>query len=243
MGSIDLDLQGHFGLKPTDFRNFDGFYAITRQGFDRESPFSHRMCILGPLRSLLKMGSIDLDLQGHFGLKLTDFRNFDGFYAITRQGFDRESPFSHRMCILGPLRSLLKMGSIDLDLQGHFGLKLTDFRNFDGFYAITRQGFDRESPFSHRMCILGPLRSLLKMGSIDLDLQGHFGLKLTDFRNFDGFYAITRQGFDRESPFSHRMCILGSFRTLSKMGSIDLDLQGHFRQMFTLSYLRNGLID
>ena len=39
------------------------------------------------------------------------------------------------------------------------------------------------------------------------------------------------------------MCILGPFRTLLKMGSIDPDLQGHFRQMFTLSYLRNGLID
>ena len=201
------------------------------------------MCILGPLRTLLKMGSIDLDLQGHFGLKLTDFRKFERVHAITRQGFDRESPFSHRMCILGPLRTLLKMGSIDLDLQGHFGLKLTDFRKFERVHAITRQGFDRESPFSHRMCILGPLRTLLKMGSIDLDLQGHFGLKLTDFRKFERVHAITRQGFDRESPFSHRMCILGPFRTLSKMGSIDLDLQGHFRQMFTLSYLRNGLID
>jgi hypothetical protein len=107
------------------------------------------------------------------------------------------------MCILGPLRSLLKMGSIDLDLRGHFGLKLTDFRNFDGFYAITRQGFDRESPFLHRMCILGPLRSLLKMGSCDLDLQGHFGLKLTDFRKIEHVLAITRQGFELESPNSH----------------------------------------
>ena len=87
-------------------------------------------------------------------------------------------------------------------------------------HAITRQWFDRESPFSHRMCILGPLRTLLEMGSIDLDLQGHFGLKLIDFRKFDCVHAMTRQGFDRESPFS--MCILGPFRTLSKMGSIDL---------------------
>ena len=135
------------------------------------------------------------------------------------------------------------MGSIDLDLQGHFGLKLTDFRKFELVCAITRQGFDLESPFLHRMCILGPFRTLLKMGSIDLDLQGHFGLKLTDFRKFELVCAITRQGFDLESPFLHRMCILGPFRTLLKMGSIDLDLQGHFRQMFNLPYLRNGLID
>ena len=94
--------------------------------------------------------------------------------------------------------------------------------------TITQQGFHLETLFSHRMCIRRPSRGLYKMGSIDLDLQGHFGLKLTDFRNFDGFYAITRQGFDRESPFSHRMWILGPFITLSKMGSIDLDLQGNF---------------
>ena len=88
------------------------------------------------------------------------------------------------------------MGSIDLDLQGHFGLKLTDFCQFELVCAITRQGSDLETPYSHGMCILGPFITLLKMGSIDLDLQGHFGLKQTDFRNFDGFYAITRQGFD-----------------------------------------------
>ena len=64
----------------------------------------------------------------------------------------------------------MKMGSIDLNLQGQFGLKLTDFLKFENVNAITRQGFDRESPFSHRMCILGPFRTLLKMGLIDLDL-------------------------------------------------------------------------
>ena len=101
------------------------------------------------------------------------------YRGITRQGFDRESPFSHRMCILGPFSALLKMGSIDLDLQGHFGLKLTDFCKFDRVHAITRQGFDLGTPFLHRMCILGPFSALLKMGLIDLDLQGHFGL-LTD---------------------------------------------------------------
>ena len=134
------------------------------------------------------------------------------------------------------------MGSIDLDLQGHFGLKLTDFRNFDGFNAITRQGFDRESPFSHRMCILGPFSALLKMGSIDLDLR-HFGLKRVNFHKFELVCAITQQGFDLKSPTSHIMCILGPSSALLKIGSIDLDRQGHFPQMFTLPYLRNGLID
>ena len=81
------------------------------------------------------------------------------------------------------------------------------------------------------------------MGSIDLNLQGHFGLKLTDFRKCELVRAITRQGFDLESPFLHRLCILETFCTLLKMGSIDHDLQGNFCQMFNLPYLRNGLID
>ena len=59
--------------------------------------------------------------------------------------------------------------------------------------TITRQGFKLESPFLHRMCILGPVSALLKMGSIDLDLQGHFGLKWIDFRKFELVHTINRQ--------------------------------------------------
>ena len=71
--------------------------------------------------------------------------------------------------------------------------------------AITRQGFDLEAPFSHRMCILGPFSTLLKMGSIDLDLQGNFGLKLTNLCKSELVCTIIRQGFNLESSFSHRM--------------------------------------
>ena len=76
------------------------------------------------------------------------------------------------------------MGLIDHDLQGHLGLKLTDFRKFELVCAITQQGFHLETLFPHRMCIRRPSRGLYKMGSIDFDLQGHFGLKLTDFCKF-----------------------------------------------------------
>ena len=65
------------------------------------------------------------------------------------------------MCILGASRTLLKMGSIDHDLQGNFGLKLTDFRKCELVCAITREGFDLETPYLHGMCILGPFRTLL----------------------------------------------------------------------------------
>ena len=100
------------------------------------------------------------------------------------------------MCILGPFSALLKMGLIDLDLQGHFGLKRVHFHNFELVCTITQQGFDLDTSSSHRMCILGSFSALLKMGLIDLDLQGHFGLKLTDFRKFELVRMITRQGFD-----------------------------------------------
>ena len=113
--------------------------TITRQGFDLATPSLHRVCILGPSSALLKMGLIDLDLQGNFGLKRVNFRKFELVCAITRQGFDLKSPFLHRMCILGPFRTLLKMGSIDLDLQGHFGLKRVNFCKFELVCAITHQ--------------------------------------------------------------------------------------------------------
>ena len=92
---------------------------------------------------------------------------------------------------LGTLQNAMKMGSIDLDLQGNFGLKLIDFRKFELVSMITRQGFDLESLFLHRMCILGPFRTLLKIGLIHLDLQGPFGLKLIDFRKFELVRTIT----------------------------------------------------
>ena len=88
MGSIDLDLQGHFGLKRVNFRKFEFVCAITQQGFDLETPSSQTTCILGPFSALLKMGLIDLDLQGHFGLERVNFCKFELVCAITRQGFD-----------------------------------------------------------------------------------------------------------------------------------------------------------
>ena len=101
------------------------------------------------------------------------------------------------MGIVGHFRSLLKMGSIDLDIQGHFGLKLIDFIcKLELVREIIRQGFELGSPFLHRMCILGPFRALLKNGSIDFDLSGNFGLKLINFCKIELVCRITHQGFE-----------------------------------------------
>ena len=53
---------------------------------------------------------------------------------------------------------LLKMDVIDLDLQGHFGLKLINFHKFELGHTITRQGFKLESPYLLIICILGPYK-------------------------------------------------------------------------------------
>ena len=54
------------GLKRINFSKFGLFRTITRQGFDLESLLLHRMCIFGPFRTPLKMGSTNIDLQGNF---------------------------------------------------------------------------------------------------------------------------------------------------------------------------------
>ena len=160
--------------------------------------------------------------------------------AITDKDSELESPFSHRMCILGPFSALLKMGLIDLDLQGHFGLKRVNFRKFELVCAITRQWFELESPFSHKMCILGPFNALLNMVLVDLDLQGHFGLKWVNFCKFELGRTIIHSGFKLESPYWLNLNkLIDPYRLLGpsfKTWLIDLDLQGRLRQMFTFSY-------
>ena len=96
--------------------------------------------------------------------------------AITCLVFELGSPNLQRMCILGPFRTLLKTVLIDLDLQGHLGLKRSKSAKNGFVRAITRHVFELGSPNLHQMCILGPFRTLLKMVLIDLYLQGHLGL-------------------------------------------------------------------
>ena len=99
MGLIDLDIHGHFGLKQVNFSKFELVRTITRQELELESPFLHGMGILGPFSALLKMGLIDLGLQGHFRIKGSIFAEFN---LLLRRKY-----------VLG---TLLKMGSFDLDL-------------------------------------------------------------------------------------------------------------------------------
>ena len=58
------------------------------------------------------------------------------------------------------------------------------------------------------------------MAMIDLDPQGHFGLKLTNCSKIWLVLIITHQVFNPETPYSHKTCILELFQMLLKMETI-----------------------
>ena len=88
-----------------------------------------------------------------------------------RQGFKLKSPFMNRMCILGPFRMLSKMGLIDHDFQGHFGLKRVDCLKFELVCTIVQACFELESPFLHIMCIWNLLEPHWKWSRLTLNFE------------------------------------------------------------------------
>ena len=85
-------------------------------------------------------------------------------------------------------QSLLIMGMIDLDLQGHVALKLSILTQNGPFRLITNEGFDLELPSLHQICILAFWLSPLKMVGFDFDLQGQTALRKTDIWRFLPFW-------------------------------------------------------
>ena len=83
--------------------------------------------------------------------------------AITRRVFKLGLPNLHQMCILGPSRTLLKMVLIDLDLQGHLGVKRPKLAQNGLVRTITLHAYELGSPNLHQICILGPSRTLWEM--------------------------------------------------------------------------------
>ena len=62
---------GHWHWPSRSFRPFWLVCMITCNGFELESPNLHQICILGFSQLVLKMGVVDLDLQGHSAIILT----------------------------------------------------------------------------------------------------------------------------------------------------------------------------
>ena len=93
--------------------------------------------------------------------------------TITRHKFELESQNLHQTCVPGYSRLVLRIGVIYLDFQGHFGHFDLKFLQIRIVHVITRHRFWLESPYLHQTSIMWYSRLVLKMGVIDLDLQGH----------------------------------------------------------------------
>ena len=73
--------------------------------------------------------------------------------------------------------SILIMGDLDLNLQGHLALENLEFWQFWLVRAISRKVLDEIWPNLHKICILLSLQHLIILGDLDLHLQGHLGQK------------------------------------------------------------------
>ena len=94
--------------------------------------------------------------------------------AITHQLFKLESPNLDQRCKRPWLRSLLLLGTIDLELQGQIELKTQNLPHFELVRAISHHQLKSVFPNFGQKCILALLRSLLNLGWIDLDVLFYF---------------------------------------------------------------------
>ena len=103
-------------------------------------------------------------------------------------------------CILGSSQMVLYMAVFDLDLQGHFGLKLSKSAQKELVRTITLHAFELGSPDLHQICILGLSRTLLKMALIERDIQGHLGAITVEIVQNWLDPTITRHSIELGSP-------------------------------------------
>ena len=94
--------------------------------------------------------------------------------AISHQLFKLESPNSDQRCKRPWLRSLLFLGTIDLELQGQIELKSQNLSHFELVRARSHHPLKSVFPNFGQRCILALLRFLLNLGWIDLDVLFHF---------------------------------------------------------------------
>ena len=149
---------------------------MTHHRFRLESPNLHQTCILGYSRLVLKMEVIDIDLQDHFCHFDWEFQEIWLVRAMTHHRFwARIIKFTPNM--QSGIRSAVTEGG------GHWPWPS---RSFWPFWlkilgrlacpSITCSGCDRESPNLYQTCNLIYSQLLLKMGLMDLDLQGYLAI-------------------------------------------------------------------
>ena len=128
--------------------------------------------------------------------------------TITHHIFELESPNLHQTCILGYSQLVLKIGVIDLDLQGHFGHFDLEFLEIWVVRTTIRNRFGLEPQNLHQTWIMGYSCLISKIGVSDLDLQGHYGHYDSEFLEIWLVHAITWNGFGLQSPNLHQIYIL-----------------------------------
>ena len=96
--------------------------------------------------------------------------------AITFEGSFLFAPNLVRRHNLARSKHLLKMGDLDLYLQGHSALE-----NFWLVRAISQNVLDGISPNLHRICFLHSSQHLLNMGDPDIMVIGSKTLKIGSF--------------------------------------------------------------
>ena len=69
------------------------------------------------------------------------------------------------------------------------GQKMFFFLHFGLVGTISQKVMDGFSPNLHRICILDSFQSLMKMGELDLHLQGHLGKKHENYAKLGRFGA------------------------------------------------------
>ena len=125
------------------------------------------------------MVGFDLDLQGHFGSKLSKSAKNGIVRIITFEGLKLGSPNLAIRCIIGRSRMGLYTVGFDLDLQGHLGSKVSKLAKNGFVRMITFEGLKLGSPNFAIRCIMGRSQMGLYMVRFDLVLQGHLGPKLS----------------------------------------------------------------
>ena len=146
-----------------------------------------------------KLVLIDLDLQGHLGLKRSKLvkKNPGIVHEITHHVFKLRSPNLPQLFILVPSRTL---GVDCLWPSRSFGAKIVQIGKKGFVRMITRHVFVLGSPNVHQLRILLPSRTLLKIMLIDHYLQGHLGQKRSRSDKIRRLWTITFEGWKLRSP-------------------------------------------
>ena len=181
-GVLSLPASVHPSVRPS----VNIALTTTHHRFGLESPNLRQICILGCSRLVLiiKVFDFDLDLQGQFYYFNSKFWEIQSVHAITRNGLKLESSkLHHQICILGFSQLVLKMGVIDLDLQGHLAILIQNSRKqYSTFLLYTDLGQPRGVTRPNVLLFKITVQVVIMMNSLSWRLL-HFNEWIACYKN------------------------------------------------------------